>query len=81
MKSALCFSLPALTEANQKLAEEAPHRQLPIADIRQAIIRRLGDLAGNGFVQGLQAVLSDYPLPRRAWETILWPCRRWMGRG
>ena len=33
MESALRFSLLALTEANQKLAEEAPHRQLTIADI------------------------------------------------
>ncbi len=41
-----------------------------MADVRQSVIRRVGVLSGEGCAQGLQAVLADHPVARRAWETI-----------
>ena len=41
-----------------------------VADIRQAIIRRADLLAGQPYAQGLQAVLADHPVARRAWDSI-----------
>ena len=41
-----------------------------IGGIRQSIINRLGGLNGNGFAQGLQAVLSDHSAARQAWGNI-----------
>jgi len=41
-----------------------------IANIRQAIVRRLKTTDQNGFAQGLQAVLSDYPAARRGWLAL-----------
>ena len=47
-----------------------PEAGVSIADIREAIVRRGDELAGKPHAQGLQAVLSDYPAARRAWDNI-----------